>query len=41
MAVLSENYGESCKHYSDLAKQVKKSFEVSFWNEDQNVCMIV
>ncbi len=35
MAVLSEHYGESSKYYSDLAKQVKKSFETSFWNDKQ------
>ena len=35
MSVLSEQYGESSKHYVDLAKNVKKSFENNFWNEEQ------
>jgi predicted glycogen debranching enzyme len=35
MAELSEYYGESSKHYSDLAKKVKKSFAANFWNDNQ------
>jgi len=35
MAVLSKYYGENDKHYIDLAKKVKKSFETNFWNDSK------